>query len=117
MTNENVEKFHSLGVNLEETLERFIDNEDLYFRCLHKFKDDKNFDEMALAIENKDASMAFEAAHALKGVSANLGLTYLYEEIRVITEVFRAGSLDFEPENMERLKAAYANVITVIDSL
>ena len=111
------EKLLSLDVDLDETLERFVGNENLFFKCLNRFLEDTNYHQLLAAIDIKDAKVAFEAAHALKGVSANLGLTYLYEEIRVITEVFRAGSLDFEPENMERLKAAYANVITVIDSL
>ena len=43
MKEENKNKLMFLGVNLEETLERFIDNEDLYFRCLNKFLDDKNY--------------------------------------------------------------------------
>lgn len=117
MTIEQKDKLIALGVNLEETLERFVDNENLYFRCLNKLLEDKNYNDMMAAIDTGDASTAFDAAHALKGVSANLGLNILYEEMKVITEVFRAGSLDYDADNLKRINDAYIQVIETIKSL
>lgn len=117
MTIDQKEKLLDLGVDLEETLERFVGNEDLYLRCLKKLSNDKNYSSMLDAIDSKDASAAFEAAHALKGVSANLGLDKLYFEMKIITEVFRAGSIDYDKDNLERLIAAYNHAIEVIDKL
>lgn len=111
------EKLEALGVNINDTLERFVGNEDLYFRCLNKLIDDKNYDNMTLAIRNNDAQASFDAAHALKGVSANLGLDFLYKEMKVITEVFRAGSMNYDASNMERIKKAYTDAIETIRSL
>ena len=117
MTDEQINKLEGLGVNLEETLERFVDNEDLYMRCLNKLLDDKNYAGMHDAINSNDATMAFDYAHALKGVSANLGLDKLYSEMKVITEVFRAGSMNYDKENLSRLEAAYEEVISTIKTL
>ncbi len=117
MTEERKEKLISLGVDLDETLERFVENEDLYIRCLSKLIDDKNFSNMCDAIEAKDPKSAFEYAHALKGVTANLGLSKVFKEMKELTEVFRAGSLDFEYDNYDRLKCAYDEAIETIKLL
>lgn len=117
MTQEQTNKLCMLGVNLDEVMERFISNEALYFKCLHKLEDDHNFQGMKDAIVASDAKAAFDGAHALKGVVANLGLNNLYKEIAEITEVFRAGQLNFDPNNMERLKEAYNEAISVIKTL
>jgi HPt (histidine-containing phosphotransfer) domain-containing protein len=115
MKKERIESLKSLGVDLDETLERFVGNEDLYFKCLNKFLNDKNYGHLMEAIKDEDSSEAFEAAHALKGVSANLGLDNLYEEMKVITEVFRAGSLDYDPDNFEKMKQEYKRAMNTIE--
>lgn len=117
MTDERKMLLVSLGVDLGETLERFVDNEELYFRCLRKILDDKNYSSMCEAIDNNDAKAAFDYAHALKGVSANLGLNKVYSEMKIITEVFRAGLMDYDPENLARLKAAYEEAVDTIKML
>ena len=118
MTDLQRETLEGLGVDIEETMERFVENEALFFRCLNKLPDDKNYAMLCAAIdEGTDARKAFDAAHALKGVSANLGLTKLFNELREITEVFRAGSMDYDTDNLERLKAAYTEAISTIKTL
>lgn len=117
MTDTQKSKLEELGVNIDETLERFVGNEDLYLRCLNKLIDDKNYDNMKAAIANKDVTASFDSAHALKGVTANLGLDILYKEMRVITEVFRAGSLEYDAGNMDRINSAYDKVIDTIKDL
>jgi len=117
MTQEQIEKLEDLGVDLDETLERFIDNEALYIKCLNKLIDDVNYKKMLDGIDAKDSQIAFDGAHALKGVSANLGLDNLYSEVRIITEVFRSGSLDYDMENLTRIKEQYDTAIATIKSL
>ncbi len=49
-------------------------------------------------IEANDLGSAFEAAHALKGITGNLALTPLYEPIVEITELLRARTeTDYSP--------------------
>ena len=47
---------------------------------------------MAEAGETLDATQLFEAGHAVKGISANLGLTAIADAASEITEEFRPGS-------------------------
>ncbi len=117
MTDDQVKKLEYLGVNLEETLERFVDNEALYLKCLNKLLEDKNYGNMLKGIEDNDAEAAFDAAHALKGVSANLGLNKLYSEMKIITEVFRSGSTDFDSKNLSRIDDSYKEAVRIIKEL
>lgn len=114
MTEEQRAALESIGVNIEETLERFVENEALLFKCMGKMLNDKNYDVLIEGIKSRDAKRAFEGAHALKGVTSNLGLAYVYDEAKVITEVFREGSLQYDEGNLERLEKAYNNAKAVI---
>lgn len=117
MTAEQRIALESLGMNIEETLERFVENEALLFKCLKKLLDDQNLDALRTAISERDAHKAFEAAHALKGVTSNLGLSKVYKEIQVITEVFRNNSLDYDKDNLDRLSTEYFRAKEVIATI
>lgn len=58
---------------------------------IRKFTSNGVVDELLAACENMNATDIFEAAHAMKGVCANLGLTKLSEAASDITEEFRPG--------------------------
>ncbi|MCQ2520316.1 MAG: Hpt domain-containing protein [Lachnospiraceae bacterium] len=105
------------GVEIDEALERCMNNENLYFRCLSKFIEDTNYDKLIQAIESGDAGTAFEASHGLKGVCLNLGLSALCIPVSEIVEVFRNGSLDYRPENFEALKIGYERTINTLKNI
>ena len=85
-----VEKVREYGADVDGAMERFLDDEDLYEKCLLTFVDDESFAGVKNALENKDYEQAFNCAHTLKGVAANLGLTPLYDAIVGIVEPLRA---------------------------
>lgn len=105
------------GVDIESVLDSFCNNEDAYFNCLHKFLEDGSYNRMVNGISEGNAKEAFEGAHSLKGISGNMGFEKLYSETVKITEVFRAGKLDYEKENFDNLVSEYKNVIETIKSL
>ena len=117
MTYEQKELLLTLGVNFDVTLERFMGNEALFIKCLKKLLADNNYSKLLNAIENSDVKTAFECSHALKGVTANLGLDDLTDEFKTIVEVFRAERMDYDPANLERLKEKYKKAIEVIEQL
>lgn len=84
------EKLAAYGVDVAVTMERLGNSEDLYLRCVDLFLNDGNMEELGKALEQGDLKKGFEAAHALKGVSANLGLQPFYEKICKIVEPLRA---------------------------
>ena len=61
-------------------------------RYLLKLKDNPAHGQLMAAGEAMDPTQLFEAAHALKGVCANLGLIALSEAASEIAEEFRPGS-------------------------
>lgn len=86
------------GANCSYIQETFGTNQSFYLRCLDMLFEDPNLTELGQAMEAEDWKQAFEAAHTLKGVSGNLGLTPLYEAVCVIVEPLRAGdAIAYDP--------------------
>ena len=73
------EIFATYGVDYDATLRRFAGNMALYLRVLGMLPNDKSLEKLGAAIDSGDLDNAFEAAHTLKGVAGNLGLTPLCE--------------------------------------
>ena len=73
---------------------RFLDDEELLIECINDTLDDMGFQQLNDGIEGKDAKAAFEAAHSLKGICGNVGLTPLFEIISPLVEILRRDSLD-----------------------
>ena len=84
-----IEKLRTFGANVEEGLQRCINNETFYLKLVEKAIRDPAFDNLREAAEQGDLERGFEIAHALKGVTANLALTPIFVPISEITELFR----------------------------
>ena len=80
------------GCDVDGALNRFLGETELYQQCLNTITEDKAFDELGKALDTGDVKAGFEAAHTLKGVLANLGLTPMYEVVVEIVEPLRAGN-------------------------
>lgn len=101
-----LEELRSWGCDVDGALERFINDEGLYRMCLGSVMEDKNFEDMLDALHRHDIKMAFEHAHTLKGVLANMGLTPMYDIIVRIVEPLRAGTDENLLEICEELMQA-----------
>lgn len=78
-----------LGVDMEEIMDRFMEDKELYTECLERFVEEKTFDELGEKIKANDIEGAFNCAHSLKGVSSNLGLHRMFETICELVEPLR----------------------------
>lgn len=85
------EVFETYGANYEETMPRFMGNESLYLRLLNMLFEDTNLQKLGEELERGDIEAAFVAAHTLKGVVSNMGLTPLYKAVCAIVEPLREG--------------------------
>lgn len=108
-----IETLRGWGANVDEALERCLNNEAFYLRLTDMTLQDPNFDRLKDAVGSGDLDKAFEAAHALKGVLANLALTPLLTPVQEITELLRSRTqTDYAPllaridGEKERLAAA-----------
>ena len=84
-----LEKLRAFGANVDEGLQRCVNNETFYLMLIDKSIRDPAFDSLREAAEKEDYERGFEIAHALKGVAANLALTPLFIPLGEITELFR----------------------------
>lgn len=80
----------AIGVDVEGTLSRFVDNDELYTKFLLRFPDEDRMTPIRAAIAARDYDALLAAAHKLKGSSANLGMTKLSEKAAVIVRKVRA---------------------------
>lgn len=83
--------FAAYGADYGATMRRFMGNETMYLRLLDMLFRDENLEKLGSALDAGDLQAAFEAAHTLKGVVGNMGLTPLYEAVCVMVEPLRAG--------------------------
>lgn len=84
-----IEKLTEYGADITGILERFLEDEELYESCIETFYSDTGFNNLGIAILNKQYDAAFNYAHTLKGVTGNMGLTPLYNSIVVLVEALR----------------------------
>ena len=86
----NLEDLRAFGADVDEGLKRCVNNEDFYLKMVKKAADDTSVEDLDQAINGKDLDQAFEIAHALKGVFANLALTPLCEPVSEAVELLRS---------------------------
>ncbi len=100
-----LEDLRSYGANVEEGLNRCVNNEGFYLKMINKAVEDNSFEELYSAVNSKDLEKAFEIAHALKGVLANLALTPICEPVSEIVELLRNRTDTDYSEYLERIRA------------
>jgi len=84
-----LDTLRQFGVNVNEGMARCMNNEAFYLRMVNMSLGDQNFNALRASVESNDRKAAFEAAHALKGVTGNLSLTPLYNKVCELTEQLR----------------------------
>ena len=82
------ELYEAVNGDYEDVMGRLM-KEERVVKFLKKFVDGTEMDDINAALEKEDWESAFRAVHTLKGVSANLGLTALYENSHVLCEELR----------------------------
>ena len=105
-----VQDLRDFGANVDEGLKRCMGREDFYLRLIKMARSDGNMAKLREAINKNDLEAGFEAAHALKGVLANLALTPVLTPVSEITELLRARTeMDYRPL-MEEITAQKAKL-------
>ncbi|MCI8407266.1 MAG: Hpt domain-containing protein [Oscillospiraceae bacterium] len=104
-------RLEGAGVDVKQSLARFGGNEALYTRFLNKFLQDLNKDALKDAINAKNFKDAEIAAHTLKGVAANLGMTALSTACSEMVSQIRAGQTDNLEPLLDKITSLYENVV------
>lgn len=98
------------GVNVDKALERMNGNRETYKMFLSEFFEDPDFENLRSEILGQNARNAFEYAHGLKGMAANLGLDNIHNKLSILVEILRQGSLENAIE-------AYDEVVQVSEEI
>jgi len=102
-----IDKLREYGANVDEGLARCMNREDFYIMLVGKVLEDTKIKELESQLNEKDLDSAFETAHALKGMYANLSLTPLAEPIIEITELLRKRTDTDYSELLEKAKTQF----------
>lgn len=113
------EELQTVGVKYDEVLKRFMGKEDFYLRMLKKFLNDKNYEELRKAVDEKRWADAFTCAHTVKGLCGNLGLDGILEYAAPLTDEVRSEPYDEEKiiGYMDHVTEMYDKTRSVIESL
>ena len=101
------------GINVDTALKRFLDDEEMYFEFLNSFVDTL-MSRLKQAVQNGSVDDAFEVAHALKGLCANLSIDSMSKMIVPMVEILRGRSMEGIQEDFKGLSQTYENVCTAI---
>ena len=102
------------GCDTAGAVERMADDENFYIECLREVAEDPYFDLLGEALGAGDMTKAFDAAHTLKGVLANVGLTPIYNKIVEIVEPLRAGCADDMNDRFSQLIELRARLRSIL---
>lgn len=102
-----IEELKTFGANTDEGLGRCLNNEAFYLRLVAKSLEDPNFDCLSRTVADGDVDGAFEAAHALKGVLANLALTPIAAVTSELTELLRSKTPADYQSYVDRITGMY----------
>ena len=100
---EMIRKLTDYGVDMNTTLDRFLDDKEFYIECIEAFLEETTFDDLENAIEEKDYTQAFAHAHNLKGVLSNLGLKPILEPTSILVEKLRDQEYDDVASDLSKI--------------
>ena len=103
-----IDALNRYGANTQEGLTRCMNNEAFYIMLVNKALADRRLDQLEQQIAAKDLEAAFETAHTLKGMYANLSLDPLTKPVSEITELLRNKSDADYTALLTEAKAQYA---------
>lgn len=105
--------YDKIGADYADAKRRLV-SDDLVARFATKFLADDSFSKLEAGMAAGDVKAAFMAAHTLKGVCSNLGLTNLFEPASQLTEILRAGTFDGADELFAQVKDQYENTVAAL---
>ena len=108
-----------LQVNSKDIEERFLGNEDFYFRMVAKVLNDPNYENLKANVAAKNWPEAFKDAHNIKGMTANMSFNAISGVAAELSDTLKTGNYD-EAVIMplfDKLNEAYPQLLEDIKSL
>ena len=106
----------SVGVNIDEARERFMDNDLFMDKCFKMFIQDKNFIKLKEGVLNNNIEEAFIAAHTLKGVCGELSIYKLGGIVCQMSYMLKGGDIKSASEIMPEALYEYEMLSKVFNT-
>lgn len=92
ISKEFCQDMQTVGMNVPEMVEHFMDSEQMFLKYLYKFFDaaDNVMLELTTAAEKEDYQNMLFAAHSLKGLAGNIGLNGVFLPAKKMVDDIRA---------------------------
>lgn len=103
-----------IGVDIPAAMERFMNNEEMYWHFLLKLTTNTQFDELEQAIAKEEWGDALTISHNLKGFTGNLALRELYSLLSFQVNKFREEDWNSAIVIMEDIRREYERVLGLI---
>lgn len=128
MDNKTKKQLIDAGIDVNKGILRLMGRTDKYLSLLKKFLQDDSFAKLKDAFAREDCAAAYNAAHALKGISANLALELLNERVCLQMSILQSAYNDENPRQkytklklaerlIPRVETAYDAAVSAIRSL
>lgn len=115
MFDEFFKELEEWGFNRDLTMERFIDDEQLYIDCLLDFLADTGVNLLEEKIKEEDFVKVFDLGHTIKGVCGNLGLDPIFNTISKLVDLVRKPP--YEKDVIKKLDEYLLDIIEQIKTL
>lgn len=110
LDDEKKQQLSKAGIDMKEVEDRFMGNMEMLEHFLLKFTHEQSFQKMVESMELGDVENAYEAAHSLKGVAANLSMIPLNGPIAKQSDYLKNGNLDAAKQNLPIVKEQYIKI-------
>lgn len=107
-------KLYKAGVDVNGALDRLGGDKQLYEELLQTFKNNPRIPQLEKAMAEGKVKEAFDAAHALKGETGNMGFTRLYDAVCRLVEKLRVGDMSDTEPMLAEVKAAFQTLMDAI---
>lgn len=111
------EELMKFGIDYDQGIKRFMGNEELFKKFLIKFKNDNSYSRLMKALKEDNCQEAYNEAHTLKGVAANLSMINLLEIVSEMSKILHDGELEKGKQLQNALTAQYLNTMELVDRL
>lgn len=117
MDKESRSKLVELEIDVDKSLDRFMGNEELYFKFLKRYAQDETIEKIRKAMIEKDYGEAEMEAHTMKGVAFNLGLDALGRQFDEIVQNLRRGETAQAEKSLTETETAYNRFVGIVKGL
>lgn len=111
---ELLSRLEAIGAETEDTLERFMNDEEMYLGYVKGFPEEPTMKKLEQAVGDQDYETAEKEVHALKGIAINLGFVPMADSAIDMLEELRADNIPDALEAYEELEKQYKKYVEVI---